>query len=443
MLLTLTYPSEALEEWMNRVRGRHAWHAPAAVSSRVGEILEDVQKRGDDALVEWVSKLDGRTLKGPEDLRVSEDKLQKALDNLAPDVRHALELANQRIEAYHRAEKAEHRSWSFTDRLGVTQGRIVRPVQLAGIYAPGGKAGYPSSVLMNLIPARVAGVPHCLMCSPWPDGNYFPETLAAARLAGCNEVYSIGGAVAIAAMAFGTETMPSVDIVTGPGNIWVAEAKRQVFGRVGIDLLAGPTEVVVVADETANPIWVAADLCAQAEHDPLACAVLITTSERLLDEVKAELDKMVCNLSRREIVEESFKRQGAAILVPDTDAAMEIVNRLAPEHLQLAVNIPGPLMEQVKSAGAVFIGHCVSEVFGDYTAGSNHVLPTGGTARFFSPLGISSFMTEVAFVECSLAAAKSLADPTSTLAHAEGLTAHALAASLRGVKQDVGKEKDD
>ena len=431
MLNTLKHPSAELDEWLVRTRGHAAWSAPVEVSRRVGEILSDVQANGDEALVRLSNELDARKVTDVAELKVPAEKLREACDALEPELRAALELAHKRIHAYHSAERKEHQSWSHTDRLGVVQGRIVRPLNAAGVYVPGGQASYPSSVLMNLVPARVAGVARCLLCSPWPQGEYRLEVLAAAHLAECAEFWSLGGAVAIAAMAFGTETMQAVDLVAGPGNIWVAEAKRQVYGQVGVDLLAGPSEVLVIADETARADWVAADLCAQAEHDPMARAILVTDDVGMLEAVQEQLTQVVPSLERREIVAQSLAEQGAAILVEDLERAVAISNRLAPEHLQLAVNLPAVLMEQVEHAGAVFLGHSSAEVYGDYLAGSNHVLPTGGTARFFSPLGVGAFMTETAFVECPSPAASALSAATQTLARAEGLTAHARSAALR------------
>ena len=442
LLQSLTCPSEALEDWLGRAYGGRTWRAPEEVSRRVGEILAAVESRGDDALLEWTNRLDKRKLTDPAQLRVSDKQAKEALKKLPADVADALRMAQNRIQEYHGAERTEHNSWQHSDRLGVSQGRILKPVRSAGVYVPGGQASYPSSVLMNLVPARVAGVPRCLLCSPWPEDNYRPETLAAAHLAGCEEIYSLGGAVAIAAMAFGTDTITAVDVVAGPGNIWVAEAKRQVFGFVGVDMLAGPSEVVIIADETAQPAWVAADLCAQAEHDPQARAILISDSEQMLDAVQAELLTVVPTLERSKIIDQSLREQGAAILVASLDQALEISNRIAPEHLQLAVNMPDLLLEQVECAGAVFLGHASGEVFGDYITGSNHVLPTGGTARFSSALGVSSFMTQVAFVNCPTPAAAALSEPTRVLACAEGLTAHALAASLRTRPAPPSPNKD-
>lgn len=436
----LQYPSEEFEHWIAAMRGGGAWRSPDEVSQGVAEILDDVRQRGDAALVDWTNRLDNRNISSAAELLVPADRLERALAGLSSLLRDALTLAKERIEACHKAERAERRSWQFNDQLGVSQGRILRPVRAAGFYVPGGRASYPSSVLMNCVPAQVAGVAQKQVCTPWPDGEASEVALAAMQLAGVDAVYTLGGAVAVAAMAFGTETVPATDVVVGPGNIWVAEAKRQLFGTVGLDMLAGPSEVVVIADERAKPAWVAADMCAQAEHDPQARAILISDCRDLIEAVSEELAGTVGELDRSEIVTESLRTCGASILVPNLNQAVEVANRIAPEHLQLAVNRPGELLEQVECAGAVFLGHATSEVLGDYIAGSNHVLPTGGTARFSSPLGVSSFMTEIAFVECSSAAASDLAIPAIALAQAEGLTAHARAASWRNRRPADGPE---
>ncbi|MGI9345475.1 MAG: histidinol dehydrogenase [Gammaproteobacteria bacterium] len=407
------------------------WKVPLDVSRKVHQILFDIEERGDDAVIEWTCKLDQRQISNPDALKVDAELMAESLQTLDSEVKGALELAYQRIKAYHFAERAERNSWRTQDSLGVIQGRIIRSVRSAGCYIPGGTASYPSSVLMNLAPASVAGVPNTIICSPWPQGKYSASVLAAAQIADCHNIYSIGGAVAIGAMAFGTESIPAVDIVTGPGNIWVAEAKRQVFGRVGIDLLAGPSEILIIADETARPDWVAADLCSQAEHDPSARPILISTSAELTAAVQNRLKEFIPDLERKETICASLTDQGAAITVNNLEAAAEIANQLAPEHLQLAIQKPQELLPSIQYAGAVFLGHASAEVFGDYTAGSNHILPTGGTARFSQSLSVSTFLTEMAFIECPPPASRKLSRPTEILAREEQLTAHALAARLR------------
>ena len=399
------------------------------IEADVRAIVEDVRARGDDAVVELTNRLDERAVSGGAELEVPPARAARALDSLDRTVREALETAGSRIRAFHEHQKIE--SWSRTEADGAVLGQRVVPLDRAGIYVPGGKAAYPSSVLMNAIPARVAGVGEVVMTVPAPRGELDPTVLAAARLAGVDRIWSIGGAQAVAALAWGTQSIPAVDKIVGPGNAYVAAAKRLVFGRVGIDSVAGPSEILVIADGTTPPDWVAADLCSQAEHDEHARATLVCPVPAYLDTVEAELRAMVPRFARAAIIRASLERTGALVLVRDLDEAVDIANFMAPEHLELSVAEPAALVDRIRHAGAVFLGSHSSEVLGDYCAGPNHVLPTGRSARFSSPLGVYDFQKRMNLIECSEAAARRLGPTAMVLAEAEGLTAHARAAALR------------
>ena len=402
---------------------------PLDVEAQVRAILEDVRVRGDESVVALTNRLDERTVNDVGELEVPPARAARALDALDRRLREALETAAERIRAFH--ERQTPQSWSHADGAGVVSGLRVIPLDRAGVYVPGGKAAYPSSVLMNAIPARVAGVAEVVMTVPAPRGELNPAVLAAARLAGVDRIWSIGGAQAIAALAYGTQSLPCVDKIVGPGNAYVSTAKRLVFGRVGIDSVAGPSEVLIVADGTTPPAWVAADLCAQAEHDEDARAILACPDPAYLDAVESAVRALAARLARAAIIRTALARSGAFIRVRDLEQAVDVANFLAPEHLELSVADPAALLERVRHAGAVFLGRHASEVLGDYCAGPNHVLPTGRTARFSSPLGVYDFCKRMSVIDCSAEAACRLGRVARVLAEAEGLTAHAHAAALR------------
>ena len=399
------------------------------VEATVRAIMEEVRARGDEAVVEFTNRFDERAVTGCAELEVPADRAARALDSIDRTLREALESAAARIRAFH--ERQEGGSWSRAEEDGTVLGQRVVPLDRAGIYVPGGRAAYPSSVLMNAVPARVAGVGEVVMAVPAPRGELDPAVLAAARIAGVDRIWTVGGAQAVAAFAWGTESIPAVDKIVGPGNAWVSTAKRLVFGRVGIDSVAGPSEVLVIADGTTPPEWVAADLCAQAEHDEDARATLVCPAPAYIDAVESELEAMVPRFERSAIIRASLERTGALVLVRDLDEAVEIANFMAPEHLELSLAEPAALAERIRHAGAVFLGRHSSEVLGDYCAGPNHVLPTGRSARFSSPLGVYDFQKRMNVIQCSEAAARRLGATAVVLAEAEGLTAHARSAALR------------
>jgi len=401
----------------------------AAIDAAVAAIVADVRDRGDAALLDYTARFDRFSVPSAAALEIPAAEMRAAFDALAPSQRAALETASARVHAYHDHQKLG--SWSFCDADGSELGAKVTPLDRVGVYVPGGKAAYPSSVLMNVIPARVAGVPEIIMVVPSPDGARNPLVLAAAHLAGVSRVFTIGGAQAIAALAYGTATVPSVDKICGPGNAYVAAAKRRLFGVVGIDMIAGASEILVIADGSANPDWVAMDLFSQAEHDELAQAVLVTPDAALLDAVAASIERQIEDMPRRAIIAASLAKRGALIKVRDLDAACDIANRTAPEHLELAVAEPDALLPKIRHAGAIFLGHYASEALGDYCAGPNHVLPTGRTARFSSPLGVYDFQKRSSVLRLSPAAARALGPVAATLARGEGLEAHARSAEYR------------
>ncbi len=409
--------------------------ATARVDTRVAEIIADVSERGDDALVDYTQQLDDWTPADAAALEVPRQRMDDALASLSPDDRRALATAAERLTAYAQHQKLDNAS--YTDAAGNRLGHIVRPIERVGVYVPGGAAAYPSSVLMNAVPARVAGVDQIIMVSPAPGGQVNDWVLAAAAHIGVHRLFTIGGAQAVAALADGTATVPAVDKIVGPGNAYVASAKRQVFGRVGIESVAGPSEVLIIADASADPRWVALDLCAQAEHDPAARAVLVTPDSQLIDAVEACLAEEIERLPRAETIRASLRDNGALIHTADLAEAVELANRVAPEHLELAVADAAALLDSIRHAGAVFVGHWTPEVFGDYCAGPNHVLPTGRTARFSSPLGTYDFQKRISVVEASAAGADELAPVAERLAVAEGLDAHAASARARGGSMTV------
>lgn len=403
--------------------------ADTAINETVAEILADVRKRGDKALLEYTHRFDQLEVKAAEELLLPKSRLQSALNGLRAKERKALELAAERIQRYAEQQKLE--SWSYIDEHGNRLGQQVTPLERVGLYVPGGKAAYPSSVLMNAIPARVAGVKELVMVVPAPKGEINLLVLAAAALAGVDKVLTIGGAQAIAALAYGTETVPKVDKIVGPGNIYVATAKQQVFGVVGIDMIAGPSEIVVVSDGRSDPDWVAMDLFSQAEHDELAQSILISPNSDFLDLVIKSIVRQLPKMSRQNIITQSLKQHGALIKVADLDEAFSIVNRIAPEHLELSFDGAADAVAKIKNAGAIFVGRYTAEALGDYVAGPNHVLPTAGTAYFSSPLGVYDFQKRSSIIECSAEGASVLAKSASVLARAEGLEAHACSAEYR------------
>lgn len=403
--------------------------ADEGVERTVAGILADVKLRGDAAVVEYSNKFDRLTAGKMADLELSKDELQKALDGLPAERRAALEAAAHRVRVYHEKQRLD--GWSYTEADGTMLGQMITPLDRVGLYVPGGKAAYPSSVLMNAIPAKVAGVKELIMVVPTPGGERNPLVLAAACLAGVDRVFTMGGAQAVGALAYGTESVPQVDKIVGPGNAYVATAKRRVFGIVGIDMVAGPSEILVVTDGSGDPDWVAMDLFSQAEHDELAQSILICTDAAFIERVQASIEKLLPTMPRQEVIRTSLTNRGAFILVRDLDEAVAIANRVAPEHLELALADPDPWVAKIHHAGAIFIGHYTSESLGDYCAGPNHVLPTSGSARFSSPLGVYDFQKRTSLIRVSKAGAQTLGRVAAELADGEGLPAHAQSARLR------------
>ncbi len=404
----------------------------AAIEQRVADILADVQQRGDAAVLEYTARFDGLQATGMAELELKQDELKAAFDSL-PDVqKQALQAAAARVRTYHEAQKrASGQSWTYCDADGTLLGQKVTPLDRVGIYVPGGKAAYPSSVLMNAIPAHVAGVEDIIMVVPTPRGERNALVLAAAYVAGVSRAFTIGGAQAVAALAYGTATVPKVDKVTGPGNAYVASAKRRVFGTVGIDMIAGPSEILVLADGSTPADWVAMDLFSQAEHDELAQSILLCPDAAYIDEVQAAIDRLLPEMPRAEIIARSLNGRGALIQTANMEEACAISNRIAPEHLEVSSREPHRWEPLLKHAGAIFLGAYTSESLGDYCAGPNHVLPTSGTARFSSPLGVYDFQKRSSIIEVSEQGAQELGRIASVLAHGEGLQGHARAAEMR------------
>lgn len=399
------------------------------VQDIVDNIIEDVRHKKDEAVLEYTKQFDQAVLT-VQTIKVTENEIQEAYNTLDENFISILQRAADRIRLFH--EKQKRNSWIAPDEKGALLGQMVRPMERVGVYVPGGKAAYPSSVLMNVIPAQVAGVHRIVMVTPpQKDGSVNPGVLVAAKIAGVTEIYKVGGAQAVAALAFGTETIPKVDKIVGPGNIFVTLAKRTVFGHVSIDSIAGPSEILVVADDSANPVFVAADLLSQAEHDELASAILVTTSAKLAYAVKDELIRQTEKLSRKEIITKSLKDFGAIIIVNTIDEAIEISNRIAPEHLEVCTREALSLLPKIKNAGAIFLGHYTPEPLGDYMAGPNHVLPTSGTAKFFSPLNVEEFMKKSSIIFFPEEALKELSEDIINFAEAEALTAHANSVRVR------------
>lgn len=402
-----------------------------ALLATVDDIIAQVRQGGDEVVLKLTQQFDNHPAKTFAELEISQEKLKQAFDGLNPTIKQALELAAQRVTSFHERQRQE--SWTYQDALGNTLGQQVTPLDKVGIYVPGGLASYPSSVLMNALPAKVAGVGQIIMVVPAPHGELNPLVLAAAYLVGVDKVFTIGGAQAVAALAYGTNTIPQVDKITGPGNKYVAAAKRAVFGQVGIDMIAGPSEVLVYAEGVANDKadWLAMDLLSQAEHDTVAQAIFVTPSERLLKKVAQEIEKALADLPKADIAKAAIANRGALILVKDRAEGIEVINRIAPEHLELSVDDPEAMLKDVRHAGAIFMGRYTPEAIGDYCAGPNHVLPTSGTARFSSPLGVYDFQKKSSIIYCSEQGSQTLAKTADILAVEENLDAHARSARYR------------
>ena len=399
-----------------------------SIVETVSQILKDIRSRGDAALLEYTNRFDRRSAT-IESLEISQQELDSALERIPEDLRSSLQHAAKRVRDFH--EKQKQTTWIYEDDEGNVLGQKITPLDRVGVYVPGGKAAYPSSVLMNVIPAHVAGVEEIIMVVPTPDDERNDLVLAAAAIAGVTRVFSIGGAQAVAALAYGTELVPKVDKIVGPGNIYVATAKREVVGVVGIDMIAGPSEVVIVSDGSSNPDWVAMDMFAQAEHDEQASAILITPDADFITQVSNSIEKLLPEMERAEIIKASLKNNGALIKVDDLKQASDIVNIIAPEHLELSVSDPDSMLDDIRHAGAIFMGHYSAESLGDYCAGPNHVLPTARTARFSSPLGVYDFQKQSSLIKCAKNSVNSIAETASLLARGEGLTAHARSAEYR------------
>ena len=399
------------------------------LEEKVANILENVRTRGDEALFDYSREFDHFEL-NKENIRVTEEEMEEAYNSLEPDFIRVLKDSAENIRAFH--EKQKRISWIDTKEDGSILGQKFTPIEIVGLYVPGGKAAYPSSVLMNIVPAKVAGVEKIIMLTPpGQGGKVSPATLAAAKIAGVDEVYRVGGAQAIAAMAYGTESIPKVYKICGPGNIFVALAKKAVYGRVSIDSVAGPSEILVLADETANPRFVAADLLSQAEHDEMASAILVTTSQELAEKVSKEVDAFTAVLSRKEIIEKSIERFGNIFVADTMDMAINAVNEIASEHLEVLTKAPFEVLPKIKNAGAIFLGNYSSEPLGDYYAGPNHILPTNGTAKFFSPLNVDDFVKKSSIIAYSEEALRKVQDDIELFANKEGLTAHANSVHVR------------
>ncbi|KUJ75081.1 histidinol dehydrogenase [Thiomicrospira sp. XS5] len=408
-----------------------AWETVSndSVNQIVKDVLRNVREKGDAALLEYTEKFDRLALSAGADLEIPKAELKAALERIPADQRDGLELSAKRVRDYH--EKQVGKSWSYTEDDGTLLGQQVTALDKVGLYVPGGKAAYPSSVIMNAIPAKVAGVPELIMVVPTPDGDVNDMVLAAAEICGVDRVFKLGGAQAVAALAYGTETVPQVDKIVGPGNIFVATAKREVFGTVGIDMIAGPSEILVYCDGQTNPDWIAMDLFSQAEHDEDAQSILVTQDAEFAEKVYDSMNRLVKTLPREEIITKAITDRGAIIVVDDEDQAVEMINYIAPEHLELSIEDPQALLPKIRHAGAIFMGRYTAEALGDYCAGPNHVLPTSRTARFSSPLGVYDFQKRSSLIMCSAEGANVLGQVAGVLADGEGLQAHAASARYR------------
>lgn len=431
MTLEIAQLDASQSDFEQRLNELLSWESVSdhSVQTAVAEIVADVRQRGDAAVLEYTKRFDRVDVPALTELVVARERLLQACHNIPSAEREALQIAADRVRAYHQRQKAE--SWSYREQDGTLLGQKVTPLDRAGLYVPGGKATYPSSVLMNAIPAKVAGVTEVVMVVPTPNGEISEMVLAAAHIAEVDKVITIGGAQAVAALAYGTETVPRVDKIVGPGNIYVATAKRMVFGQVGIDMIAGPSEILVVCDGKTNPDWVAMDMFSQAEHDEAAQAILVSPDADFLGRVRQSLEKLLPTLERSSIAQVSLRNRGALIRVEDLNQAMEVTNLIAPEHLELSVENPENLVEKVRHAGAIFMGRYTAEALGDYCAGPNHVLPTSGTSRYSSPLGVYDFQKRSSLIMCTAEKASELGKVASVLSRGESLTAHARSAEYR------------
>ena len=418
-------------EFWQKLEARLAWDevSDSQVNQTVEGIIKAVRQKGDAAVVEYTNQFDAMSVSSFAELEISKQRLQEALGKIPDDQRQSLEVSAQRVRDYHQRQKQDN--WSYTEADGTLLGQQVTPLDRVGLYVPGGKAAYPSSVLMNAIPAKVAGVEELIMVVPTPKGEVNELVLAAAAICEVDRVFAIGGAQAVAALAFGTETVPKVDKIVGPGNIYVATAKRMVFGHVGIDMIAGPSEILVVCDGKTDPDWIAMDLFSQAEHDEDAQSILVCPDAGYIDKVSASINKLLPTMEREPILQKSLADRGLLIDVANMEQAIEVANYIAPEHLELSVDEPEKLAKQIRHAGAIFMGRYTAEVLGDYCAGPNHVLPTSRTARFSSPLGVYDFQKRSSLIMCSAEGASQLGKTASVLARGEGLTAHARSAEYR------------
>jgi len=419
------------DDFWQRLDQALAWESVSdeQVFNTVKDIIADVRKRGDEAVIEYTNKFDRLNTKDMSDLEVSPARLQESLHRITAEQREALERAATRVRAYAEHQKME--SWSYTEDDGTLLGQQVTPMDRAGLYVPGGKAAYPSSVIMNAIPAKVAGVPELIMVVPTPDGEVNDLVFAAAAIVGVDRVFAIGGAQAVAALAYGTDTIPRVDKIVGPGNIYVATAKRMVFGAAGIDMIAGPSEICVVCDGKTDADWIAMDLFSQAEHDEDAQSILVCPDAEYIEQVKVSINKLIEDMPRAEIITKSLNDRAVLIETTDMQEAIKVANYIAPEHLELSIDDAQEWAKKIRHAGAIFMGRYTAEALGDYCAGPNHVLPTSRTARFSSPLGVYDFQKRSSLIDCSAAGASDLGKTASILARGEGLTAHARSAEYR------------
>ena len=423
------------EDFDTQLSSLISWEASSneEINNSVRRIIEEVKNNGDSSVLSFTSEFDLLNAKSISELVISKESLQKSYNNLNQKQKNALCISAERIKSYHQMQKQE--SWNYTDDDGTLLGQKVSPLDRVGLYVPGGKAAYPSSVLMNSIPAKVAGVNELIMVVPTPKGVVNELVLAAAHIAEVDMVITIGGAQAIAALAYGTETIPKVDKIVGPGNIYVATAKKQVFGQVGIDMIAGPSEILIICDGSTDPDWIAMDLFSQAEHDEEAQSILLCPNADFIKDVEKSIQKLLPTMEREDIIRTALKNRGALILTKDIDEAIEISNKIAPEHLELSVENPESILDDIKHAGAIFMGKYSSEALGDYCAGPNHVLPTSSTARFSSPLGVYDFQKRSSIIMASKEGAIKLGETAATLAYGEGLQAHAKSALYRTDKK--------
>jgi len=431
MTKSITRLNSTDSDFQSQLKNLLAWEESSDndIHQRVLDIIDNVRKNGDQAVIDYTNQFDHCSVTDAAQLEISQAQLKAAWDNLPADKAEALQTAAARVRAY--AEKQKMESWQYTEADSTVLGQKVTPLDRAGLYVPGGKAAYPSSVLMNAIPAKVAGVRELIMVVPTPQGVTNELVLAAAYLAGVDRAFAIGGAQAVAALAYGTETIPAVEKIVGPGNIYVATAKKLVFGQVGIDMIAGPSEILIICDGKTDPDWIAMDLFSQAEHDEDAQAILLSDDSDFLDAVAQSIDKLLPEMERAEIIKASLSGRGALIKVSSLEEAAQVSNTIAPEHLELSVEDPETLCEHINNAGAIFMGRYTAEALGDYCAGPNHVLPTSGTARFSSPLGVYDFQKRSSLIFCSAEGANTLGKTASILARGESLTAHARSAEYR------------